>query len=320
MEKSNETLLKLRQFTATKLTKKLVLVVILSISVINFSFTFIYYQDWRFLLKFVHLLKVVDIPRYWMDLAGRYYGYISADAARWFFPIFICTGLLSMQGLRRKPEVKTEKIKSTYFEDLPKVAPSPSWLDEMFSAFMTRNNCEICNTKVETGTRISAFETVLNTPTVFGTGPNGSSYAVLVDPRLDPNKGLIHYSCFSRIFASHCHHLGIQCRRCKSEWTQMDGIRPEKSFHHVSNTLGIMAATGDSHWGRKKDGEISFTCRKCREKEVQEQIKVDNRIKARNTRRNTSNSWSSSFPQNDPSKEAHYNSMWGMSDSEEGEQ
>ena len=316
MEKSNETLLKLRQFTATKLTKKLVLVVILSISVINFSFTFIYYQDWRFLLKFVHLLKIVDIPRYWMDLAGRYYGYISADAARWFFPIFICTGLLSMQGLRRKPEVKTEKIKSTYFEDLPKVAPSPSWLDEMFSAFMTRNNCEICNTKLETGTRISAFETVLNTPTVFGTGPNEISYAYLVDRRFGFD---VHYSCFSRIFASHCRHLGIQCRSCKSEWTQMDGIRPEESFHHLGYT-GKKMATGDSHWEREKDGEISFTCRKCREKEVQEQIKVDNRIKARNTRRNTSNSWSSSFPQNDPSKEAHYNSMWAMSDSEEGEQ
>lgn len=311
MEESNETVPK--RLGAEKVIKKFALTSVLSISVINFLFTFIYFLDWRFLLKLVHPLKVVDIPRYWMEITGRYYGYIGADAARWFFPIFLCTGLLSIQGLVKKPEVKAiEKIKSPKVEPLSKVVPSPSWLEEMFFAFITRNDCEICKIKLENEARISAYKTVLNAPTVFGTGPNGTSYALLVDGRFGFD---VHYNCFSRIFASHCHHLGIKCRRCKSEWTKMDGIQPEESFNHLGYT-GRMTATGDSQWRRAKDGEISFTCRKCREKEVQEQIKVDSRIKGRNT----SNSWTSTFPHNDPSKEAHYNSMWEMSDSEEGEQ
>ena len=312
MEKSNETVPK--RLGAEKVIKKFALTSVLSISVINFLFTFIYFLDWRFLLKLVHPLKVVDIPRYWMEITGRYYGYIGADAARWFFPIFLCTGLLSIKGLVKKPEVKAiEKIKSPKVEPLSQVAPSPSWLEEMFFAFITRNNCKICNTKIEDFHGLKPWETVLNSPTVFGTGPNESSYAVLVDHRFG---SAIHWNCFSQIFASHCHHLGIQCRRCKAEWTKMDGIREEKSFHFVNTELGKMGAINDSQWRRAKDGEISFTCRKCREKEVQEQIKVDSRIR----RRNTSNSWSSTFPHNDPSKEAHYNSMWEMSDSEEGEQ
>ena len=312
MEKSNATLPK--SIGGVRVVKKFALTLVLSISVINFLFTFIYFLDWRFLLKLVHPLKVVDIPRYWMEITGRYYGYIGADAARWFFPIFLCTGLLSIQGLVKKPEVKTiEKIKSPKVEPLSKVAPSPSWLDEMFFAFIARKNCKICNTKIEDFHDINPRETVLNSPTVFGTGPNESSYAVLVDHRFG---SATHWNCFSQIFASHCHHLGIQCRRCKSEWTKMDGIREEKSFHFVNTELGKMGAINDSQWRRAKDGEISFTCRKCREKEVQEQIKVESRIKGRDT----SNSWSSTFPHNDPSKEAHYNSMWEMSDSEEGEQ